>query len=230
VLDVTTENSPRPGKVFEQNGMRVYDVDFINAFIEDAEMSSALIDAQHNSIRQDLELESNKLQLKSFKENQEILRERIREDEVTSQLRAEADTATVDRVASLSLKRVESLNIESNIKLENKLAEQGLHEEIQKAELDRNQANEDLKTRIARASLELRKDELAAQTNAEVKRLESITPQLVAAMDQLGKSEMVAKLTENLSPLAMLGGESVVDVARKLFGGTGLEKYVDLLS
>jgi hypothetical protein len=39
----------------------------------------------------------------------------------------------------------------------------------------------------------------------------------------------VEALTSNLSPLAILGGESVAEVGRKLLTGTGLEDLIEKL-
>ncbi|KKL18762.1 hypothetical protein LCGC14_2472250, partial [marine sediment metagenome] len=45
----------------------------------------------------------------------------------------------------------------------------------------------------------------------------------------MGQSEFAAKITEELGPLAILGGESVADVAARLLGGLGLDKVLSAL-
>lgn len=229
ILGVSKDGNSRPGRVFEQNGMRVYDIDFIDARIEDAEMANALVDAQHETIRQDLMLEHSKRQLLSFKENEAIRRERTLESEKTSKLEAETKLASITRNSDLVLKDIETKNYAEDNKLTNKLQQQKLLDEIQRAEIDRLQADADLKERISKADLALRVEELRAQAQAEIDRITAVTPDLIAAMQSLGHSQLVEALTSNLSPLAILGGTSVADIGRKLLSGTGLDGLIDSL-
>ena len=229
ILGVTDENSPRLGRSFEQNGMRVYDIDFIDATIEDTEMSVVLVDSQHEAIRQDLALEHNRRQLVTFKENESIKRDRTVEAEVSNKLAAEVRLDAINRDSKIVLKDIETAREAADQKLANELGQQELLESIQSAELARLQADADLKDRISQASLKLRVDELQAQAQAEIDRITAVTPDLIAAMQQLGHSQLVEALTSNLSPLAILGGTNVAEVARKILAGTGLEGVLDQL-
>ena len=230
ILGVPKDDVPRPGKLFEQNGMRVYDIDFIDAKIEDAEMASALVDAQHESIRQDLMLEHNKRQLISFKENEVLKRERTFETEVTNKLAAEVRLDTINRDSKVALRGIETTREAADQKLNNELGQQDLLESIQNAELARQEADANLKDKISQASLKLRMDELQAQAQAEIDRINAVSPDLISAMQTLGHSQLIDALTDNLSPLAILGGTSVAEVARKLLTGTGLDQVIGQLS
>ena len=56
--------------------------------------------------------------------------------------------------------------------------------------------------------------------DAEVKAFEqqmaAMAPELIATLTNLGNQRAAAELTRNLSPLAILGGDSVADVAGRL--------------
>lgn len=227
VLGVPTEDTPRPGKLFEQNGMRIYDLDFIDATIEDEVMADALIDAQHETIRQDLQLEHNKLKLVSFRELEVLKREEATERETTTKQTVEIRLNNINRESSVSLKQINTENEAADLRLQNKLADQTVMDEIQSAELSRESSTADLKSRISQAGLKLRIDELEAQTKAEVERIGAVSEDLIAAMQSLGHTELIGKLTGNLSLLSILGGESIVDVARKILTGTGLEGLIE---
>jgi len=63
----------------------------------------------------------------------------------------------------------------------------------------------------------------------------ALAPELIATLKALGNQQLAAALTENLSPLAILGGESVADVAARLLshlplgpGGADAGKTVPL--
>ena len=69
---------------------------------------------------------------------------------------------------------------------------------------------------------------LTAQVNAFRAQMESLQPELIATLKSLGNQQLAASLTQHLGPLAILGGESVVDVASRLLaalpaGPTGVD-------
>lgn len=229
ILGLGDGDEPRSGRLFAENGMRIYDVDFIDATIGDADMADALITSQHDSIRLDLEVERNRRNLDSFLSNEELKRERAVATEVTSKQEAERRLAELSRESQLRVEQIEAERLASARRLDNKLSEQQLLDDIQKAELERESAAAELKDKVARASLQLRVEELQAQAQAEIDRIKAVTPDLIAAMQSLGHSELVTALTENLSPLAILGGKSVAEVGHSLLTGTGLEHLIEHL-
>jgi major vault protein len=50
----------------------------------------------------------------------------------------------------------------------------------------------------------------------------ALHPELIATLKALGNQQLAAALTENLSPLAILGGESVAEVASRLLSSLPL--------
>ena len=61
----------------------------------------------------------------------------------------------------------------------------------------------------------------------------ALEPELVATLRAPGNQQMAAELTRNLSPLAILGGDSVAGVAERLLeslpiglGGDGIESVL----
>lgn len=60
VLGQPDENGQRGGRLFEENGMRIYNVEVIEVIIKDADIAALLVDNQHSKIQQELELASEK--------------------------------------------------------------------------------------------------------------------------------------------------------------------------
>ncbi len=56
ILGTVDEEGKRPGRVFKENGMRIYDVEVLNVSIEDETIAELLVKAQHNAVQQTLEL------------------------------------------------------------------------------------------------------------------------------------------------------------------------------
>ena len=64
--------------------------------------------------------------------------------------------------------------------------------------------------------------QLDARTAAFKEQMAALHPELVATLKSLGDQQFAASLTEHLSPLAILGGDSVADVAKRLLAGLPL--------
>jgi len=74
--------------------------------------------------------------------------------------------------------------------------------------------------------MELELSRLKAEAEALVKKAEAIKPDLIAAIQAFSDKALASKLAESMSPLAILGGQSVVDVVCNLLKGSGLENVV----
>ena len=228
VLGRQVEGS-RPGRVFEQNGMSIIDVDFIDASIMDNQISSLLVDAQHESVRLKLDVENNKRSFESFTELEELRRLKAEEAEKTAKRTAELNMLSTQRAHELEMARIVAEAEAVQRRHEDDAGRQDLINEVHSHELKRVRAKADLETAVQSERMGLRLTELKAKTEAEEQRIRAITPDLIAAMQTLGQSEFAAKITEELSPLAILGGESVAEVAARLLGGLGLDKVLEQL-
>ena len=69
---------------------------------------------------------------------------------------------------------------------------------------------------IQRAETELATQELVAQSDAFCQQMQSLQPELISTLRNLGNQQLAGELTKNLAPLAILGGDSVADVASRL--------------
>ena len=74
--------------------------------------------------------------------------------------------------------------------------------------------------RERRASVE--RQLLESRTAAFKEQMAALHPELVSTLKTLGNQQFAASLTQNLSPLAILGGDSVADVAKRLLAGLPL--------
>jgi major vault protein len=219
----------RSGRLFEQNNMQIIDVDFIDASIQDNEISGLLVDSQHEAVRLKLDLERESRTLDMFLKLEEIKRTRMSAAEKTAKMTADLNMASTVRAHDLKMADVNSAADVAKRRYENDVENQQFVDEIQSHELKRRKDAADLETRISEEQMKLRLEELKARTEAEEQRIKAVTPDLIAAMQVMGQSEFAAKITEELSPLAILGGESVADVASRLLGGLGLDKVIQQL-
>jgi hypothetical protein len=109
-------------------------------------------------------------------------------------MQLEAEIAEQVRTMQAELKKQESLN------------------EIGTAELGRRKASEDYTIALEEKRTAFFKDRMAA-----------ITPDLISAMDTLGRSEFATKLSAAIAPLALHEQTGLGTTIEKVFKGTALE-------
>lgn len=222
ILGAQGEDGKRPGRLFEENGMRVYDVEVLDVTIGDEDIAALLVGAQQEAVRQALAIAA---------EQRKVVF--VRESEATKQQVMELSAATRMKEAGLKMQEVgETLRLtlaEARAEAESKkerqsaqLAEQEALGAIHAADLSRRKATTDLELDVAQRRLDQRLKELSAEVQALAGKAGAVSPELVAALQSFSDRALTERVAESMAPLAILGGESVADVLAKLLAGTPL--------
>jgi major vault protein len=223
VLGVAEEEGKRPGRLFTENGMRIYDVEVLDVTIGDEAIAKLLVQAQHTTVQQTLELATQKRNLEVAQEK-ETIKQRVAEAEAaTRQLLLDLQTSEIQKQLGLSLAKIEAEVQAKQRQLDARLAEQEPLDKINTAQLARQKAEHDLELELAQKQLEQRLAELKGEVEAVVNKAGAVSPQLVAALQAFSDKALAEKMAESMSPLAILGGRSVADVFSQLLKGTVLE-------
>jgi major vault protein len=224
VLGVAKEDThQRPGRNFDENGMRVYECEVLNVEISNPTVQKMLIDAQTSSIQYTISLAKNKSSLDYTIENEEIKRH-IRQEEHD----------TFKHTVGISIEYIELQMREALAKVKAKYEseKQELVDDSDRLVLVHKNALQELET--AKASNDqavifkkeqqlLDIEKMQAQTEAEIKKLGAVSTELISALQSFGDKATLESLAKSMSPMAILGGESLVDVMNKLLKGTKLE-------
>lgn len=98
---------------------------------------------------------------------------------------------------------------------------------IQSSELERAKKADAarIETEKQLAAIEKAKQDAYAATVASI--MESISPDLIAAMTSKSNAAMLETVTASMAPVAIAKGESVADVTNKLLRGTSLEGVLE---
>jgi len=222
VLGVQNEDGKRPGRLFEENGMRVYDVEVLDVAIGDEEIALLLVGAQQEAVRQALAIAAEQRKV-TF----------VRESESTKQQIMELSAATRLKETGVKMQEVgEGLRLtlaEVRAEAEGRkerqgaqLAEQETLGAMHGADIARRKATADLELEVAQRRLDQRLRELAAEVQAVAGKAGAVTPDLIAAMQSFSDRALCERMAESMAPLAILGGESVADVLGRLLSGTTL--------
>lgn len=211
ILGDKPEGGSRAGRSFDENGMWVYDVEVLDVRILDEDVKGLLDGAQKNAILAEVARRQEELRLDA-----ERLKERVNRDIYQARIETLA--------TSLDLERAQRLLCEAEV--------------ATKVTLDRadkvGRATNDADT-LGIASLAknaaaerdaiLSERAMVARVSAFKEQMTAMSPELVATLKTLGHQHFAAELSKNVSPLAILGGESVTDVVARLLGslpiGTG---------
>jgi regulator of protease activity HflC (stomatin/prohibitin superfamily) len=198
----------RAGRLFEENDMWLYDVEVLDVTILDAEVAELLADAQRTAILFQIDRKREELRLST-----ETLRE-----EVTRQIH-QAQLATSDAAERLEVARRQVALAQATSKVET--------ERTGRLGQARTEAEAVALTAAARLDAAARDQELEhraleARVAAFREQMAALHPELVATLHAVGNRQAAAELTRNLAPLAILGGNSVAEVAARLFGALPL--------
>jgi major vault protein len=205
VLGEKPEEGPRPGRLFEENGMRVYDVEVLELEIEDEDVRELLTLAQTEAIQRAIELASQESEVARQHQLEEIQRGVQREKHQTELLRMELEAER----ARLGLEReaFEAERRRAAMTLEGELHEGKLRQRAKEASFT-------LETRRAEQSLAL--EDLRARVDGATRAAEAWSPNLVQALHRLGDQQLLTALSENFGELAAVEGRGLLETARKV--------------
>ncbi len=146
ILGVAGEDGERPGRRFDENGMRVYDVEVLEVTIGDEAIAELLVQAQHAAVQQTLSLAAEQRRL-----------DMVRQAEAVTQQVAEAKSATLQQAIALRTREGEQ---QQRYQLAELAAKLDLHERQQQALLAEQERlgaihGAELGRRQATATLEL---------------------------------------------------------------------------
>ncbi|MCA9707760.1 MAG: hypothetical protein KDK70_18055 [Myxococcales bacterium] len=222
VLGAPGEDGTRPGRRFEENGMRIYDVEVLGVEIGDEGIETLLVGAQHAVVEQTLTLDEERRRLELTREREQIDQEIQQIQAQTRRKRVELQQAEVAQDLGLERAKIESEATTRKARLEASRADQEVLDAVHAAELARDRATQQQAVRAADEHLALRLRELQAQVDAVVHKAQAVSPDLVAALTAFGDRALAEKMAQSMAPLAILGGESVSEVLARLLRGTTL--------
>ncbi len=195
----------RSGREFEENGMALSDVEVLDVRILDEAVEALLTDAQRTAITAEVARKGEHLRLQT---------EETREAVARAIWAAQRETLGVQNELELARRTLHLTQVEAHgeaVRLE------ALGRARAEAEALAITSSAEGLAKERRVALETQR--LVARTAAFKEQMAALHPELVATLKSLGNQQFAASLTRNLSPLAILGGESVSDVAQRLLAG-----------
>jgi major vault protein len=227
LLGEKPEDGPRAGLTFDENGMRVYDVEVLNMTIGDQDIGEALVSAQHSIVQKEIDLAEKEQDLKLTKRTEEIVREIAQIEEETSRLRDEIRAAQGERMADAARAEIlHEISLEAQ-KLELAKGDETVRDEKNARQLAREEASRNAQEARNERAAQLRMTEADRLAEVFKKKLEAISPNLIAAVQTLADSGLTQTIIEKITPLATLRGESVNETFKDLMAGTVISELLE---
>lgn len=222
------KGEPRPGTKFEENGMRIYDVEVLENKMQNPDVEKMLVNAQRDVIQNTLVLASERRKLDYVKESEELKRQEAMTRAETQRSNFELQAETAKRKLELDLTVIEANAKTQSEQIAKELEAAQARGEITKLQLEQNKAAREQDLSIEAQAQQLKLREIEAQVQAVVEKSKAISPDLVAALSAFGERAMVEKVAEAMAPLGILSGgkKSVVEILQELLKGTALSNQL----
>jgi major vault protein len=222
----TSEDGKRKGRLFPENGMRIYDVEVLGIELQDETIENLLVSAQQSIVKQILEMDSlkRKAEFESESENYKRILAETQSQTKIQNLTLELDIQS--KQSELQLARLEAERLSSEKQQQNELATQERLQALQAIKVEMLKARQSTLLDLNERELSQEMSMIEAQTQAVVQKAQAVTPELVAALQAFGDKALAEKLAQSMAPLSILGGKSIVEVFAQLVKGTELSKYL----
>jgi len=215
--DATTHT--RPGRAFEENGMRVYDVEVLKTSIQDPSVKQMIETSQKQAVADTLNLTAKQGELENQKALS-VIEQTISELQTAVALARIADERKVDSEthAALLEKDKEAFARDAE-RAKNGITLDGYEGQLADAALLRRKAENAENLAVASAGAKL-----------FTERMASFGDKLAPAILALSNKELVEKLSQAVAPLAIAEHQGLGPIISRLFKGTEMAATIgDLL-
>ena len=223
------DNKHRGHRFFPENGMFIHDVEVLSLDVQ-PDIEEMILDKQTDMIRQTLELADaqREAEIAEALSVAEQKKQELRTQELINKMALQKQEAETKLAIQAEINRKQEAEDLAKKQAENDL--QPLVDALAAAEIARKNAahaaqiertnaeNKALQDhQKAMADIEADKQKAYAKTVKEI--VESISPDLIAALEMSGKCDLMSVMAEHMSPYALAQGDSVVDATQKLLNG-----------
>ena len=226
VLNTSTEtevDAPAvKGRLFKENGMVVSDVEVLGIAVE-RNIAELLEEHQTEIIEKTLELTEAQGQM-------DIIKALAEAEKAKALLESENKFYRLELATSFEKEKFDrEEEMRDAARTANAAARQAeadmqvILDAIDTARLEREKAQAQKDLEVLEKKAQIEKDKQAAYAETVEKIIESISPDLVAALSTKANADMVVEATRSMSPYAIAKGESVSDTINTLLRGTSLE-------
>lgn len=215
LLGTVPVDGDRPGLMFDENGMHVYDVEVLGVTIDNPEVEKLLTGAQSKAFTGAIELSIAQEAFSREGQLEDLKRKSMQEQQTTAKVAADIQ---VGRILSDLQRRLTETSSELQVREEQQKVEDTHLESTRKL------TEQDIALSEKRDEVEIAR--LVAETSEFVRRLGALDGPLVASMQSLTDHALMEKIVTAIGPAALAAGTTVADILTQTFKGTPFESLV----
>ncbi len=208
LLGVVPEGGKRPGLMFDDNNMRITDIEVLNVTIENMDVAELLVGAQTEALTGAIQVSTAEAVAERTKRIEALNRATLDERDKTAEKQAEVAKKVIER-------RLQQM-IEDAKVLDARLAGER-SEQVQRIDL----AALDSKQKL---------EHLAGETMQMVERMKGVSPELANALTMFSDQNLVEKIITSMGPAAMVAGTTSADIFAQVFKDTPFEAVMKNLA
>lgn len=219
----------RVNKIFEENGMEIYDLEVISIKFTDSDIECLLSESRQDDLRNTIRLgdEQRRLELITGQEaaKRAIDEQLARTAEASNELlMKEIARKTARHLAEIDNRNREQLETETG-----KLATASESAKTRTIVLKDEKKERDQSDEFEREALARRIEELVAEAHADETRAHAIQPALVSALSAMAMTGTLEQIAKHLAPLSIVRGESLSGTLNTMLKGTPMENMLENL-
>lgn len=242
------EGDRRPGCPFNENNMKVYDIDILTFTIKNTEVARMIEEAEEEDIRSRFMIKSEERRRDTEKTTQIVQREIDLEQHKTRMMDKDNKGKEAAKQSEIKITAIEQAEAEELRTKEKEKVVGAVEAEMIRSKLEAQLYDESLKVEknneftLSRAKTEaeaarikhaesethdkvlaeIEVSKLEAQASAAKEMNSSVVPGLIAAMQTLGDKNLAAALAQNFHVPAIFKGMGIAEIAGTIFSGTPL--------
>lgn len=223
--DASKDKNASIGRTFSENGMFINDVNVSLVSIEKS-VAELLNSHQANIIQQTINLADAELRTANEKKIIALEKETAEKRAELDKYKAELDqTAIKERIAREN-ERKALYDAQEKASKEAEKELQTVLDAIQAAKLARDKKADDAKIETEKALANIEKTKQEAYAATVVKIMESVGPDLTAALSATANESVTRAIASAVSPYSMAKGESISKTVDTLLRGTPFDKVI----
>jgi major vault protein len=208
----------RPGMFFEDNGMRVDEVEILGIDIEDQKIAKILDEAQHAVVTSNIDLRKAEKELEVTTKKEEISRKKLSAEWLTQQEKNRLEKEKLDAKTTLAQATFEADKANADKEKVTKEAVEAVADLVAQRKLARDKSSAEQATALAKENDALVIAKEKAITENVVERFKSAQVGFSEACVALSQRETLTRVAEAMSVQQFIGGNSLAEVLLKVLG------------
>lgn len=223
----TEENGrpKRPGRFFSENGMLVHDVEVLSISV-DRDIANILENHQTEMIQKTLELSDATKRM-------EVISKLSEYEQKEAQLKHDNKMHALELNQKLEIEKMEKqAELDRRERAEDEARKQAeadmqvILDAIQDSQLKRNKNADETRINTEKELVEIEKSRQAAYAKTVADIMNSISPDLVAALNAKTNADIMESIGKAVSPYSIAKNESISQTVSTLLRGTSLEETI----